>query len=158
MYRLVDYRPDHRAAFAALNRAWIEQHFGMEPEDEHALQHPEEHYLAPGGQIVMAESVPDGEPIGTGALIPHGDELEVSKMAVAPAWQGRGVGRAILAELIRRFEVSGARELFLETNSVLRPAIALYESMGFAHVGTRRAGSPYARADVYMVWRPGPVR
>jgi ribosomal protein S18 acetylase RimI-like enzyme len=154
MFRVVNYRPGHRAAFAALNRAWIAQHFALEPADEHALLDPETHFLARGGQIVIAEAASDGETIGSGARVAHDDALEVSKMVVAAAWRGRGIGRALLEELIRRFEASGARELFLETSASLRPALALYASLGFRQVGRRRPGSPYARADVHMVWQP----
>jgi ribosomal protein S18 acetylase RimI-like enzyme len=42
----------------------------------------------------------------------------------------------------------GATLLYLETNSALKPAIALYESFGFVHLPPRP--TPYARADVFM--------
>ncbi|WP_292137254.1 hypothetical protein [Brevundimonas sp.] len=41
-----------------------------------------------------------------------------------------------------------ATHLYLETNSALKPAIALYESFGFVHLPPRP--TPYARADVFM--------
>jgi hypothetical protein len=44
--------------------------------------------------------------------------------------------------------------LFLESSSKLGPALALYESSGFEHRPAPRPGSQYARADIYMVWRP----
>ena len=46
------------------------------------------------------------------------------------------------------------RELFLESSSLLAPALKLYESVGFVHHPAPRPGSHYARADVYMVWEP----
>ena len=51
--------------------------------------------------------------------------------------------------------VSGLGEkLFLESNSVLTPALTLYESAGFVHA-PRPGGPPhYARGNVYMVYRP----
>jgi hypothetical protein len=46
------------------------------------------------------------------------------------------------------------RELFLESSQKLQPALRLYESAGFVHQPGARPGSPYARADVHMIWSP----
>jgi putative acetyltransferase len=48
----------------------------------------------------------------------------------------------------------GARELFLESNSKLTPAITLYQSAGFVHA-PRPEPSHYERSDVYMVYAGG---
>ena len=78
-------------------------------------------------------------------------EFEVAKMAVTDAAQGLGIGRRLLQATIETARESGAARLFLETNSVLAPAIRLYESVGFRHVpAERRKVSPYARSDVQM--------
>lgn len=52
------------------------------------------------------------------------------------------------------YRTLGAHELFLESSSLLAPALALYESVGFRHHPAPRAGSHYARADVHMIWEP----
>ena len=75
-------------------------------------------------------------------------------MAVAPEARGQGLGRALMVSALARFHALGGRELFLESSSKLRTAIALYESVGFEHRPAPRPGSHYARADVYMVWKP----
>ena len=66
---------------------------------------------------------------------------------------GQGIGRRLLAAAIRWFEAHGGGELHLETNSVLAPAIGLYESAGFVHAERPGGPSAYARANVYMVYR-----
>lgn len=49
----------------------------------------------------------------------------------------RGVGRALLAELIRRCEIAGRREIIaIIGDSANSGSIALHESCGFRHVGT----------------------
>ena len=53
---------------------------------------------------------------------------------------------------VERFVEIGGCRLYLESNSGLGPAIALYESAGFVHESPPEA-SDYARADVYMVYR-----
>jgi ribosomal protein S18 acetylase RimI-like enzyme len=151
-FRIVDYTPEHQAAFEALNRAWIERHFTLEPADLDALQDPEHHILEPGGVILVA--VAEDRVVGTAALLRHGREFEVAKMAVADGWRGRGVGKALMLALIDRFRAIGGDRLFLETNAGLAPALRLYESTGFVRIGERRPGSPYARANVYMEYRP----
>lgn len=53
-----------------------------------------------------------------------------------------------------RLALSGAIELYLESHGSLTRALALYESAGF-HYDPPADASDYARADVYMVYRPG---
>ena len=75
---------------------------------------------------------------------------EVAKMAVADAFKGRGLGRALMAAMRRaRRGAAGAPRLYLETNSSLAPALALYRTFGFVEI-TPPEPSPYARADVVM--------
>jgi GNAT superfamily N-acetyltransferase len=79
-------------------------------------------------------------------------------MVVAPDVRGGGVGRRLMLGALDLFRALGGRELFLESNRKLGPALALYESVGFRHHPAPRPGSHYARADVYMVWEPdGPA-
>ena len=46
------------------------------------------------------------------------------------------------------------RELFLESNSALTPALRLYAANGFVHAPRPDGSSHYKRSDVYMVYRP----
>ena len=87
----------------------------------------------------------------------HGDAFgrlnrEWLKMAVTEPFLGRGIGRDLLCAAIERFHEIGGRTLYLESNSRLGPALALYESAGFRHESPPEA-SDYARADVYRVFR-----
>jgi amino-acid N-acetyltransferase len=44
---------------------------------------------------------PQGEMIGCGQVKPHGDgTYELASIAVAPAWRGRGVARAVIEALL----------------------------------------------------------
>ena len=78
-------------------------------------------------------------------------EYEVVKMAVSERAQGKGVGRRILQHTIDQAFAMGATRLYLESNQVLKPALHLYEALGFQHLPKERlTPSPYARADVFM--------
>ena len=72
-------------------------------------------------------------------------------MAVTGSFQRAGIGRRLLERSITEARRLGARRLYLETNSLLTPAIGLYESMGFRRIPAERtAVSPYERSDVSM--------
>jgi len=80
----------------------------------------------------------DGELAGIGALrtIDHVSG-ELKSMRVAPAFLGRGIGRALLQHLIAESRSRGFSSLWLETGSTpdFLPAVRLYESEGFAVTG-----------------------
>jgi putative acetyltransferase len=137
-------------AFRTLNEEWISRYFVLEPKDIETLGDPETMILRKGGRIFMADV--EGQTIGCVALIPTGDGVhEVSKMAVSPAMRGRGIGRALLEYAIGQARMLGAVKLFLGSNSVLKNAVHLYESVGFRHVPPEELPEMhYARADVFM--------
>jgi ribosomal protein S18 acetylase RimI-like enzyme len=80
----------------------------------------------------------------------------VAQSDATESCQGLGIGRLLLRAAIHEFQSRGAGQLFLETNSVLTPAIALYKSFGFEHRERPVGPSSYARSNVYMVYRGTP--
>ena len=86
------------------------------------------------------------------ALVPVGDGvLELAKMAVADHVQGQGIGRLLMDAAVAKARALGARALYLESNSRLKPALRLYKQAGFRHLPPgERPRSPYRRCDVYM--------
>jgi putative acetyltransferase len=76
---------------------------------------------------------------------------ELSKMAVSPHLRGRGLGRRLLQHAIVQAKCLGATSLFLGSNTRLKDAVHLYESVGFRHVNPETLPPmPYSRADVFM--------
>lgn len=151
--RIIPFEPRHRAAWAALNTAWLmEGGFEIEAKDRRAIDHPEESFLEGGGRIFIAEraDVEGGwEAIGCCALIALEDGgFEVAKMTVLQAARGLGLGRRLLEACETAARAAGAPRLYLETSSTLKPAGALYRSFGFVDLPPR--SSPYVRADVWM--------
>ena len=144
---IVPFRRAHAAAFKALNLAWIREHWAPEPEDLHALDHPQANIINKGGYIAMA--VAEGEVVGTCALIKRDETTyELAKMAVADAAKGKGIGQLLGEAVIAKARELGAERLYLESNTILRPAISLYRKLGFVRISG--PPSPYARCNIQM--------
>jgi ribosomal protein S18 acetylase RimI-like enzyme len=151
------FAPADAPAFAALNRRWIEEMFGMEEKDERQLAHPKNTILDPGGFIAVADS--NGWVMGTGAILPASNApddgrnwMEVVKMATDVATQGRGIGSAVLTKLLDFAREQGADSVWLETNAKLEAATALYEKFGFRKLaGDEVWPTPYDRCNLQMV-------
>ena len=74
----------------------------------------------------------EAEPVGCGAFKPYdGTTVEIKRMFVDPAQRGRGVGRAVLAELECWSREEGFVDIILETSIKLPAAIHLYEKQGY---------------------------
>ncbi|MGN7786991.1 bifunctional helix-turn-helix transcriptional regulator/GNAT family N-acetyltransferase [Niabella sp. 22666] len=147
---IVPYQPQYKEAFKALNEEWISTYFEMEEADYKALDNPEEYILDKGGQILVA--LYQGEPVGVCALIKMNGsdyDFEMAKMAVSPKAQGKSIGWLLGQAVISTARKSGASTIYLESNTMLKPAINLYYKMGFKKV----AGlpTPYKRCNIQMV-------
>lgn len=67
-----------------------------------------------------------------------GEEGEILSLAVDGAARGRGLAKALLAELILSAEAMRLGALFLEVDAGNAPALALYARAHFEEVGRRR--------------------
>ncbi|HJW08013.1 MAG TPA: bifunctional helix-turn-helix transcriptional regulator/GNAT family N-acetyltransferase [Holophagaceae bacterium] len=149
---IIPFESRYRDDFKRLNVEWLEKYFYVEEIDHQVLSHPEERILKPGGHILFARY--QGEIVGTCALIKAGPKrFEFSKMAVTERYQGLKIGLKLLQAALALFRKSGAKELFLESSSKLKPALALYEANGFVHTPKPKGDGHYRRADVYMVYK-----
>lgn len=77
-------------------------------------------------------------------------EYEVHTIGVDPAYQGRGIGRRLLEELLK-FADGGV--VYLEVRTDNEPAIALYRSVGFEQIGVRKRYYRVSGADAYTMRR-----
>ncbi|MEP6947981.1 MAG: GNAT family N-acetyltransferase [Ginsengibacter sp.] len=145
---IVDYQPKYQPYFEKLNRNWIEKYFEMEEVDEFVLTHPEEAILKPGGTILMA--LYKGTVAGTVALRKINDTTyEFTKMTVDENFRRKGIAEALSYASFKKAKDLGADEVILYSNSILSPAISLYEKLGFKHVPV--GIGEYKRSDVKMV-------
>ncbi|MFM9493829.1 GNAT family N-acetyltransferase [Streptomyces galilaeus] len=145
--------PSDADAFYALNEEWISRLFTLQEEDRAVLGDPFGRIVDPGGDVLMAREPDSDTAVGCIALLAYPDAVfELAKMAVAPAAQGRGIGRQLIAAAIDRARTLGGTRLFLGTNTKLAPAIHLYEDAEFVRITRDRlpVADYYARADILM--------
>jgi ribosomal protein S18 acetylase RimI-like enzyme len=76
----------------------------------------------------------DGRLVGSIATKPQETFLFVESVAVDPDWQGRGIGRALLAHAERLADEAGLREIRLLTNAKMEANAALYQRIGYVLV------------------------
>ncbi|MDQ6529776.1 GNAT family N-acetyltransferase [Flavobacterium sp. LHD-85] len=147
---IVTYSPKYQKSFKDLNIEWISNYFVVEPNDVKALDHAEDYIINKGGEIFSA--VLNDEVLGVCALIKSDEkeyDYELAKMAVSPKAQGKGVGLLLAESAIKWAADKGASKIYLESNTKLKPAITLYEKLGFKAI--TGISSSYDRVDIQMM-------
>jgi ribosomal protein S18 acetylase RimI-like enzyme len=126
---------DSPGARLAMSR-YVEELQGTLPHGftvEQALADAARDYNEPNGLYVLLGD--PTEPVAGGAVtFLDTDRAEVKRMWVSPAARGRGVARALLAELERLAQEHGRRVIVLDTSSRLTGAVALYDTSGYERV------------------------
>lgn len=146
---ILDYLPEHHTAFQELNEEWITTYFKLEDADRKALDNPKGYILDNGGKILVA--VQDKVILGVCALQKMHDnkyDYELAKMAVSPKAQGKGIGYLLGKAIIEKARVLKASNIYLESNTILKPAISLYDKLGFKKVVGHY--TPYERCNIQM--------
>ncbi len=92
------------------------------------LQEPQRHfYLASFGE----EGLGCREPVGALRLDESDNEIGIYAFGVLPEYRGRGYGRMMLEEIIRRVRASSQKTIRLEVDTRNVIAINLYQTCGF---------------------------
>jgi len=102
-----------------------------------------QHYIAAYPKAKHRILTLRNQPVGSLVLNESETEVLIVDIAVSPSQQGKGIGTALLNDLISRTRTSG-KELVLHVERSNR-AIQLYQRLGFEEAGDDRM---YAR----MVW------
>jgi GNAT superfamily N-acetyltransferase/DNA-binding MarR family transcriptional regulator len=147
--KIVPYSSKYRAAFRELNEEWIKTYFKLEKADRDALDDPEGYILDRGGFIFVATL--DDHAVGVCALLKRDDPgypFELAKMAVAPEARGKSVGWLLGKAVVEKARSLKVNRLYLESNTILKPAIGLYEKLGFKKIVG--PPTPYERCNIQM--------
>lgn len=137
----------YTADFIRLNEAWITHFFKIEKADRELARNPTK-IIADGGYIFTL--LEDGRVAGVCALFKEADGVfQLARMAVSPVFQGKGYGNALMDSAFAKLRDIGASRVYLLSNTILVPAIALYRKYGFTvlHEGQHPV---YARCNIVM--------
>ena len=137
-------RPDEYEALGDLTvAAYRAIPFEMPHQDVYDLQLRDVARRAETSCVVVA-ATPAGELLGgvtyvAGPDDPYSEELRegeagIRMLAVGPACQGRGVGRALTEWCLARARADGRRRMVLHTGTWMPDAIRLYERLGFVRL------------------------
>lgn len=96
----------------------------------------------------------DGEPVAFMVLSSVLDETHLLNIAVAPAWQRRGLARWMLTEALTEAVSSGITVIYLEVRESNAGARRLYQELGFQEAGRRKNyyGAAEGREDAVLMW------
>ncbi len=99
--------------------------------------------LVAAGEVWVGEDDRDGA-VGILVIRPAGDALELENIAVDPARQGLGHGRALIAFAELQARELGLTAVELYTNEAMTENLELYPVLGFVETG-RRVEDGYRR-------------
>ena len=80
------------------------------------------------------------------------DESEILTIAVDPTYRKSGGGRMLMDDLLRRLYRDRIAKLFLEVDASNKPALSLYQSLGFRKVGERKGYYRTASDTASLAW------
>jgi len=120
---------------ASFNRGWSEQEFEQLLTDRSVIAERATSGRRNVGFILSRRAV---------------DEAEILSVAVARAWQGRGLARRLLDLHLRRLAGLGLRAVFLEVDEDNTPARRLYARAGFREVGRRPGYYPGGKGALVL--------
>ena len=153
--RIVPYRDEHQAAFARLNREWLEGNGLLEPADYPHLDDPRASFIDTGGEILIV--LLGDEVVGTAALKPsdeeHGGDWELCKLAVDRQARRQGLGERLVRAVIEAARRRGADRLTLSSSYKLESALRLYRRMGFVPIAEGAAAaamSGFSTCDIML--------
>lgn len=108
------------------------------------LDHPDCFYLV---------AVADGEVAGGAGYTSLSGEGSIDNVVVAEAYRNRGIGSALVRELLARGEAQGAQAFTLEVRVSNEAAIHLYEKYGFRSEGIRPRFYERPTEDAMIMWK-----
>lgn len=132
-WRLRNARRGDEAATQALVFGILAE-YGLRPDPEGTdrdLYDLEGAYAGAGGWFAVLVDAADQVRASVGLMPVGNGTVELRKMYLDRALRGRGLGRHLLDRALGEARRRGFRRMTLETASVLREAVALYERHGF---------------------------
>lgn len=89
----------------------------------------------PKGFVCLILAKQAGKPVGAVALKSHSKTTcEMKRLFIKPQAQGKGIGRLLSERIMHEAKGLGYSEMILDSLKRLKPAVALYQSLGFTEI------------------------
>lgn len=111
---------------------FVSEVFGYQSLDDELMDLSRK-YGPPGGKAMLAFS--GNDVAGVGAYRRTSDTVcEMKRLYVSPAFSGQGIGRQLANALFDAARADGYSLMQLDTGTLMKEAIAMYESLGFYRI------------------------
>lgn len=95
----------------------------------------------------------DGKVVGCCGIRNIAGEGEITNVVVAADYREKGIGRKMMEYMLERAKENGMGDCTLEVRVGNRPAIRLYESLGFKGEGVRPGFYDRPKEDALIMWK-----
>lgn len=143
--KIIPFEKKYRQDFINFNTDWIVSNFGfLEEHDKETFEKIDDE-MESGAMIFFA--VEDGIALATCMAMPmEGTTWELCKLGSNKNVPHKGAGSAVFEEAMKWALNHGAKRLFIQSNSRLKPALHIYEKYGFKEI--KFENHEYVRGDI----------
>jgi putative acetyltransferase len=97
----------------------------------------------------------NGKIIGGGGIYPTeglpADTCELVKMYLLPEARGIGLGTQLINRCLEQAQQNGFKKIYLETMDELKPALKVYEKLGFTYLDGPMGNSGHFGCPLWMI-------
>lgn len=155
-YQVISISKEHDAIVCEIIKAVGAEHGavgeGYGPSDPE-VNCMSEHYLDQTRSLYLVALV-DGKVVGGCGIAQFADDenvCELRKLFLLPESRGLGLGKTLTESCLTYAKSKGYLQCYLDTLSNMKPAISLYERLGFEHLEQPLMGTEHSSCDVWML-------
>ncbi len=111
------------------------------------------HYDRKSNSIYFVATL-NGQAVGGGGIAAFNGSSEICelrKLFLLPGNRGQGLGKELTLKCLAQARGMGYSQCYLDTLSSMKPAISLYEKLGFRHLQRPLNGTDHHGCDVWMI-------
>jgi len=125
----------------------IEKVTNAAPWSERSFQNELDHKYG-----IFLVGITGGEVVAYGGVWLVIDEAHITTIAVAESHRRQGIGQKLMVELLEKARSAGMVCSTLEVRAGNKPAIILYEKLGYHIAATRKGYYPDNKEDAVVMW------
>ncbi|MFQ9513179.1 MAG: GNAT family N-acetyltransferase [Clostridia bacterium] len=142
---IVKYKSEYKNDFIRLSKNWITKYFALESDDFEVFENIDK-LIKNGAMIYFA--IENGVVYATCMAQPMtNNEWEICKLAADERYEEHGAGSAVFKACMDYALENGANKLTILSNSILKPALHIYEKYGFYEIPVDNTHH-YKRVDI----------